>query len=79
MAFGDRPFVISNKLSEIKDGSPDDVITASDLTTILDSLKLPIVSALPASAVDGQIVLLINGTSPENGVYVYFNITWNKL
>jgi hypothetical protein len=83
MKFGDRPFVISNKLSEKNDnGVVDDVITASDLTTILADLKLPIVAALPVIAeVDtGKIVLLIDVNNPSvNGVYVCFNSNWNKL
>ena len=79
MAFGDNPLTIPHKISEIINGVADDVITASDLTTTLNSLKLPINSVFPAQAVDGQIVLLIDNTELPDGVYVFFNNTWNKL
>jgi hypothetical protein len=67
MAFGDKPLTIPHKISEITNG------------VALNSLKLPIVSAFPAPAVDGQIVLLIGNNEFLDGVYVYFNNTWNKL
>jgi alpha-tubulin suppressor-like RCC1 family protein len=79
--FGGRPFVVKFKMSEIKDGLEDDIITASDLTNTLNSLKLPVVLDFPDSPVEGKIVLFnkTDDLSYVQGVYVYSNSTWKKL